>query len=100
MRSPAIADYRQAVEGLHGGQATHLETVWVVEEARGERIWEGEVYVFALDGHPAAQKAYAWSGSVPGTEQCRFYVVLHQGPVDSPERAVRASIVQAYRGRE
>lgn len=79
----------------------HYRRVHVIEEFEGERAWEGDVHVFALEGHPTAGKAYAWSVPVPGSDRRRFYAVLHEGPVDSPEKAVRASIVQGYReGRE
>jgi len=82
---------------MHGGTATFEETVRVIEDYEGERAWEGDVHVFALEGHPRARRAYAWAVPVPGTERKRFYAVLHEGPVDSPERAVRAAIVQAHR---
>lgn len=85
------------MEGLHGCRASFHESVHVIEEFEGERAWEGDVHVFAIGGHPTAEKAYAWSVPVPGSERRRFYAVLHEGPVDSPEKAVRASIVQAYR---
>ena len=87
----------EAVQNLHRCTASRLETVHVVEEYEGERVWEGDVYVFALEGHPTAQKAYAWSAPVPGSEKRRFYAVLHEGPVDSPEKAVRAAVVQEFR---
>jgi hypothetical protein len=93
-------DLTRAVEGLHGGRATFQETVLVVEEYEGERVWEGDVYVFALEGHPSAQRAYAWSVPIPGSDRRRFYAVLHKGPVESPETAVRAAIVQARRAKD
>lgn len=94
------SDLRKAVESLHDCKATHSATVRVVEEFEGERAWEGDVHVFALEGHPSAERAYAWSIRVPDSERVRFYAVLHAGPVDSPEGAVRASIVQSHRGSE
>ena len=30
----------------------------------------------------------------------KFFAVLHQGPVDSPETAVRAAIVAQYKRKE
>ena len=91
---------RVAIEDLHGGRASFSQSVHVVEEAEGERVWGGDVYVFALEGHPSAEKAYAWSAPLPGSEKRRFYAMLHEGPVDSPEKAVRAAIVQALRARK
>jgi hypothetical protein len=72
----------------------------VVEHLEGEQVWDVEVHVFALEGHPSAEKAYSWSVPVPGSERRRFYAVIHEGPVDSPEKAVRAAIVQANRKRQ
>ncbi len=60
-------------------------------------VWEGDVYVFDLEGHPTASKAYAWSDAVPGLDKRRFYAVLHADPVTSAREAVRASIIEAYR---
>ena len=47
----------------------------------------------------SAKVAYGWSDPVPGSENRRFYAVLHTGPVASPEQAVRAAIVSDYRQR-
>ena len=63
------------------------------ELGEGEVVWDGDVFVFDLTDHPTAKVAYGWSDPVPGTDRRRFYAVLHQGPVDSPEKAVRAAIV-------
>lgn len=82
----------EAIRHLHGAEATHVESVAVRETFNGAIVWEGEVQVFELRGHPRASRAYAWSHATEGTKR-RFYVVLHDGPIDSPVRAVRASIV-------
>ena len=50
--------------------------------------------VVELQGHPTATRAYVWSHAVDDSEKRRYVAVLHQGPVDSPEAAVRATIVQ------
>lgn len=62
------------------------------ETFKGATVWEGDVQVFALVGHPTAKRCYAWSHASEGTKR-RFYAVLHAPPVDSPLTAVRASIV-------
>jgi len=97
MHEPVIQDYRRAIEGLHGGEAEYVETVHVIEEFEGERAWDVEVHIFSLTGHPDAEKAYAWSLPIGESERRRFYAILHGDPVDSPENAVRASIVEAAR---
>ncbi|MDO8750484.1 MAG: hypothetical protein Q7K03_05000 [Dehalococcoidia bacterium] len=66
------------------------------ETFQGQTVWEGTVQVFELQGHPTASRCYAWSHATQGKKR-RFVAVLHQGPVDSPEKAVRAAIVQHVR---
>lgn len=43
-------------------------------------MWEGVVYVFDLEDHPKATRAYAWSSPVEGSDRRRFYAVLHLVP--------------------
>jgi hypothetical protein len=38
-------------------------------------------------------RAYAWSSPSEGSTKRRFFAVLHQPPVGSPQAAVRAAIV-------
>ncbi len=68
----------------------------MTETFQGEAVWDGTVEVFDLEGHPTATRCYAWSHAVDGSEKRRYVAVLHEGPVDSPEAAVRAAIVQKY----
>ena len=93
---PALVD---AMRYLHGAEATHVETVFVRETWQGATVWEGDVEVFALAGHPSATRAYAWSHATEGTRR-RFVAVLHVAPVDSPTAAVRAAIGAEYRQRQ
>ena len=87
----------QAIERLHGCQATFREVVTVTERFEGQTVWEGDVHVFDLQGHPAASLCYAWASPMEGSEKQKFYAVLHIPPVTSPLEAVRASIVRDYR---
>ena len=91
---PALHD---AIKHLHGVEATWVESVPVHETFQGRTVWEGEVQVFDLTGHPAASRCYAWSHATEG-ERRRFVVVLHAPPVDSPEKAVRAAIAAKTQG--
>jgi hypothetical protein len=88
---------RTAVEGMHSCRATYRELAHVREEHEGQLVWDGDVYVFDLEGHPTASTCYAWSSPVEGSDRRRVFAVLHQSPVDSAEKAVRASIAQACR---
>ena len=90
---------KEAVVRMHGGTATLAQSVPVREIFEGKPIWEGVVHVFDLEGHPTATRAYAWSSPIEGSTKRRFYAVLHQPPVNSPQAAVRAAIVADYRGK-
>ena len=88
-----IVELQAALLNLHGVSSTYVETVPVIEEFEGEIIWQGEVEVFDIDGHPKAKRAYAW-GHVTGEEDQgrRYLTVLELPPVNSPATAVQAAI--------
>lgn len=88
---------QDAIRNLHGCGSRFVESVPVTETFKGETVWDGVVQVFDLIDHPTAQRAYAWSHAVEGSDNRRFVVVLYAGPVDSPLAAVRASIAAEYR---
>jgi hypothetical protein len=90
---PALQD---AIRHLEGVQSRHVETVPVREKHKGQTVWQGEVEVFELVGHPKAKRAYAWSHATEGTRR-RFHVVLHSPPVDRPVMAVRTAVLAEYR---
>ena len=87
----------QLVNELHGCLSRCRESAQVKEEFEGQTVWEGVVHVFDLTGHPEADKCYAWSSPIEGSEKRKFYAALHIPPVDSPLKPVRASIVQDFR---
>ena len=96
--SGTLESVRAAVETQHECLGTFRQVVRVIEQSEGETVWDGEVFVFDLIDHATAKIAYGWSEPVPGSANRRFfYAVLHAGPVDSPEKAVRAAIVSEYR---
>ena len=88
-----LTSIRAAVETQHDCLATLWRIARVVEQSEGETVWDGKVAVFTLINHTTAKIAYGWSDPVPGSDRRRYYAVLHTGPVDSPETAVRAAIV-------
>lgn len=92
----SISALQEAIRNLHGCESTWLEAVPVKEAFQGQTVWEGIVQVFELTGHPSAARCYAWSHVTEGNAR-RFVAVLHQGPIDSPEKAVQAAIVQEQR---
>jgi len=83
---------QEAFKALYGVEAKYLETVPVVETFQGAPVWEGEVEVFELSGHPKATKGYAWSYQREGKPD-KITAVLELPPVISPKTAVQAAIV-------
>ena len=96
MRQKERSELVRAVEGLHKCRATFLSDERVTELFEGKTAWDGSVSVFSID-HPEADTCYAWSSPIEGSKRRKFYAVLKIPPVDSPEAAVRASIVSDYR---
>lgn len=82
---------------LHKCVATFREAVPISEQFEGQTVWEGSVQVFDIEGHPDATTCYAWSSPIECSKKRKYYAVLGIPPVDSPEKAVRASIVQDYK---
>lgn len=97
MAPESVDALKEAIRNLHGCDSTWIESVPVKEVFQGQTVWEGVVQVLDLIGHPTAKRCYAWSHATTG-EKRRFVAVLHQGPVDSPEKAVRAAIIQETKG--
>ncbi|HTV38200.1 MAG TPA: hypothetical protein VMF12_17350 [Xanthobacteraceae bacterium] len=90
----------RAVERMHTCKATLVQSVPVSETFEGKPVWEGVVHVFDIKGHLTANRAYAWSSPIEGSDKRRFFAVLHQGPVTGPVEAVRAAIVAETRGNK
>lgn len=84
-----------AVEHLHKCKPVHSATVPVHEVFRGQTVWQRDVEVFDLTGHPKAKRAYAWSHLQGKNDQGeRFVAVLEIPPVKSSQEAVRVQIVK------
>jgi len=84
-----------AIQIKHHCHAVHIESVRVIEQHWGERIWEGNVQVFALVGHAGGNRCYAWV-ETPAMSQYQFVTVLQKGLVISPETAVRGWLASKH----
>lgn len=73
MADVSIEALKQAVESLHKCEAEFQELVQATERFESELVWEGDVYIFGIEGHPEAKKCYAWSLPVEGSDRRRFY---------------------------
>ena len=93
--SAKIEELRAVIHELHGGEATHRESVPVKEVFQGQTVWDGVVEVYDLFGHPKTDRAYAWMHDTG--EKSYPVAVLHIHPALTPAAAVRAFIVQEFR---
>ena|SRR4030042_7084477 len=91
-----IKALKKAILDLHGCKATWIESVPIKEVFEGETVWEGIVQVFEVD-HPKPKLCYAWSHGLDNSKKRRFFAVLHEGLVDSPQAAVKAAVVSEFR---
>jgi hypothetical protein len=85
------------VERLHHCKASHIEEVAVIEKYGPSTVWEGTVHIFNITGHAETDICYAWSSPIEGSTKRRYYAVLKIPPIDSPEKAIRASIVHDHK---
>ncbi len=96
-----IDDLKDVIHKLHGGDATHLESVPVHEVFDGKTVWQGVVEVFRIKGHPKTDKVYAWAHDTDDpTTPRRHVTVLHVPPAISPETAVRVAILEEFRNAQ
>jgi hypothetical protein len=99
MKEP-IEALQKAILDLHNCKSTWVKSVPVKEVFEGETVWEGVVQVFDLEGHPKATRCYAWSHGLDNSKKRRFFVVLQQGPVNSPQAAVRVAIIGDFKSKK
>jgi hypothetical protein len=83
-----IERLQQVIFHLHKTDSTWVESVPVREVFNGKPLWQGDVEVFDLTGHPKAKRCYGWTYGQP--EQ--FITILELPPVDSPESAVKVGV--------
>jgi hypothetical protein len=87
MNELPLDGFRHAIRKMHGSESQLVGRERVHEVFEGDTVWEGEVLIFDLLGNQLATRCYAWE--VEG----QVTAMLHSGPIDSPLKAVRASIV-------
>jgi hypothetical protein len=91
--SDYIAELQAVFMKLHNCDADYVETVPVVEEFQGQTIFQGDVEVFDIRGHPKATRGYGWGYVTTEGGGRRYFTVLELPPVDSPQTAVKAAIM-------
>ncbi|HLZ15441.1 MAG TPA: hypothetical protein VKQ08_00275 [Cyclobacteriaceae bacterium] len=83
-----IARLQVAIQHLHGCSATWVESVLIHEKFQGAPLWDGQVEVFDLTGHPNAKRCYGWTFDEP--EQ--FITILELPPVTDAQSAVKVGV--------
>ena len=87
MNDLSIDGFRHAIRKMHGSESQLVGRERVDERFEGEPVWQGEVLIFDLLDNPISTRCYAWEANGQVT------AVLHSGPIDSPLKAVQASIL-------
>ncbi len=96
-----LAQVQVAVQHLHNCGAAYVKTVPVHEVFQGKTVWQGDVEVFDLTGHPKAKRCYAWSHlDGANDERTRFVAVLEIPPVVNAITAVRVQIVKDVKDKK
>jgi hypothetical protein len=89
-----IGRLKQVIVRLYKASATHAGAVPVKKQFLGKTIWKGDVEIFNLTGHPEAKICYGWPHPEGDDNQGeRFVTILEIPPVDSPQTAVKISII-------
>lgn len=86
----------QAIQKTLNCSAEHIEDIRVTESFQQEVVWDGVVSVFKVD-HPKTDTCYAWDHAIDGSTKHKYYAVLKLPPVNTPQDAIRAAIVQEYK---
>jgi hypothetical protein len=86
-----IKDLSDAVVAMHSCRCSHVRASTVHEAMDGKTDWNGQVEVFKLDGHPKAQKAFAWGYKDDGGEM-QYVAVQVVPPIESLRETVQAAI--------
>jgi len=95
--SEKLDGLQKVVERACAAKAMHIGESAIIEKFGDRLVWKGIVHVFKIEGNPKAEICYAWSSPIKGSTKRRYYAVLKIPPIDSPEKAVRAAIVNDYK---
>lgn len=90
---------QEAIQQQYKCGAIYRRTVAVHEVVKGKTVWDGDVEVFWLTGHPGAKRCYAWSRQESQNEE-QIVAILEDPPVIGPASAVRTAIASTTTGRK
>ena len=90
-----ISCLQDAICRLTGCTSKYVETIEVTEcfhGFRGEVLWQREIAVFEITGHPKATRVYTWANKDPENEGDTRVIVLEIPPINSAQTAVAAAM--------
>ncbi|MGI9422563.1 MAG: hypothetical protein ACR2PA_05175 [Hyphomicrobiaceae bacterium] len=91
--SEEIEKLKACVEAQLDCTATWVNTMPVAAKASGKLVWDGNVHIFDLVGHPSCPRCYAWWAEDFGPlEQRSVIVQLRENGVTSAAEAVVAAM--------
>lgn len=91
MSSDYIGELSKAISSAHGCSCSHLSSEKIEEAHEDVGVWEGNVEIFELQGHPEAGVAYGW-GWQDDDGKVHYIGVLKTGNVESASDAVKSAI--------
>ena len=91
MSSCYIDELSQAISTIHECNCSHFASEKIQEPHDGLGIWEGDVEIFQLEGHPEASVVYGW-GWEDDDGKVQYIGILKTGDIESASDAVRAAI--------
>ena len=89
--SEYIENLGKAIAAMHECRCEHFGTEHVREKHNGELVWEGNVEIFQLEGHPDANIAYGWGWEADGGK-IDYIGILEVQPVAQASDAVKAAL--------
>lgn len=92
-----IDDLKRAIRHIYNYKVSHAGEVAVIEKHGSNTVWGGIVHIFKIKDHPKTDTCYAWASPIEGSAKMKYYAALKILPIDSPEKAVRAAIIQDYK---
>jgi hypothetical protein len=92
---------QEAIRKAHGCGSSHIKSEPIKELFQGKTVWEGVVETFSLINHPRAKVCYAWAHATRDVgQEVRVVTVLGLSPIESPLKAVQASILNDIKSRK
>jgi hypothetical protein len=92
MNEGYVQALQDAIRNTRECESRHIRSVPILEEYNGEKVWDGNVELFALSGCKEAESCYAW-GYKREDGSVEYVTVLQVPPIRTALDAIRAFII-------